>query len=200
VVCKAPKTAFYFIQSAMTGFTTSTFLSRNRVSLKEAFEGLELCEGKLSRTVLRGLDGSNPVRLLGDRGPMGLAIKKPQESLITCDPHLSRTARRLLSRGFMTFSALFRLDSHFLQRSAKVLEEQVEMRFAQTVISGPGMRAMNLFACVHSTAEEHGNEHNLPGAEVRHVSLLKEVAKAIILQNLLVEPFRGSLDNLMSAD
>jgi hypothetical protein len=49
----------------MTRFTVSVFLSRNRVSLKEAFEGLELCEGKLSCTVLRGLDGSNPVRLLG---------------------------------------------------------------------------------------------------------------------------------------
>ena len=49
----------------MIGFTTSAFLSRNRVSLKEAFEGLELCERKLSCTVLRGLDGSNPVRLLG---------------------------------------------------------------------------------------------------------------------------------------
>jgi hypothetical protein len=49
----------------MTGFTASAFLSRNRVSLKEAFEGLELCEGKLSCTVLRGLDGSNPVWLLG---------------------------------------------------------------------------------------------------------------------------------------
>jgi hypothetical protein len=49
----------------MTGFTTSVFLSRNRVSPKEAFEGLELCERKLSCTVLRGLDGSNPVRLLG---------------------------------------------------------------------------------------------------------------------------------------
>jgi len=65
VVRKAPRTAFYFIQSAMTGFTASAFLSRNRVSLKEAFEGLELCERKLSCTVLRGLDGSNPVRLLG---------------------------------------------------------------------------------------------------------------------------------------
>jgi hypothetical protein len=31
----------------------------------EAFEGLELWERKLSCTVLRGLDGSNPVRLLG---------------------------------------------------------------------------------------------------------------------------------------
>ncbi|MGA7629534.1 MAG: group II intron maturase-specific domain-containing protein, partial [Terriglobales bacterium] len=65
VVRKAPRTAFYFIQSAMTGFIASEFLSRNRVSPKEAFEGLELCERKLSCTVLRGLDGSNPVRLLG---------------------------------------------------------------------------------------------------------------------------------------
>src|SRR6202043_645131 len=50
----------------MTGFIANEFLSRNRVSLKEAFEGLELCERKLSCTVLRGLDGSNPVRLLGN--------------------------------------------------------------------------------------------------------------------------------------
>ena len=64
MVRKAPRTAFYFIQSATTGFIVNAFLSRNRVSLKEAFEGLELCEGKLSCTVLRGLDGSNPVRLL----------------------------------------------------------------------------------------------------------------------------------------
>jgi hypothetical protein len=42
VVRKAPRTAFYFIQSAITGFIASEFLSRNRVSLKEAFEGLEL--------------------------------------------------------------------------------------------------------------------------------------------------------------
>jgi len=38
-------------------------VSKTASSLKEAFEGLELCEGKLSCTVLRGLDGSNPVRL-----------------------------------------------------------------------------------------------------------------------------------------
>jgi len=65
VVHRVPRTAFYFIQSAMTGFTTNVFRYRNRVSLNEAFEGLELCEGKLSRTVLRGLDGCKPVRLLG---------------------------------------------------------------------------------------------------------------------------------------
>jgi len=81
VVRTAPKTAFYFIRSAMTGFTTSAFLSRNRVS-PEAFEGLELCEGKLSCTVLRGLDGSNPVRLLDVPGtprtdPDGRSLAHP---------------------------------------------------------------------------------------------------------------------------
>ena len=35
------KTAFYFIQSAMTRFTVSIFLYQSRVSLKEAFEGPE---------------------------------------------------------------------------------------------------------------------------------------------------------------
>jgi len=39
----------------MTGFIVSIFLFRNRVSPKEAFEGLEPGEGKLSRPVLRGL-------------------------------------------------------------------------------------------------------------------------------------------------
>jgi len=34
---------------------------------KEPFEMLELLEGKLSRAVLRGLGGSNPVRLPGGR-------------------------------------------------------------------------------------------------------------------------------------
>jgi hypothetical protein len=38
----------------MTGFIVSVFPFRNRVSSKEAFEGLELGERKLSRPVLRG--------------------------------------------------------------------------------------------------------------------------------------------------
>ena len=38
----------------MTGFIVSVFPFRNRVSSKEAFEGLELGEGKPSRPVLRG--------------------------------------------------------------------------------------------------------------------------------------------------
>jgi hypothetical protein len=74
-VRKALITAFYFIQSAMTGFTASAFLSRNCVSPKKAFEGIELCERKLSSTVLRGLDGSNPVRLLGHTTEIDLAIR-----------------------------------------------------------------------------------------------------------------------------
>ena len=38
---RVPKTAFYFIQSAMTRFTARIFLYRSRVSPKEAFERLE---------------------------------------------------------------------------------------------------------------------------------------------------------------
>ena len=49
----------------MTGFIVSVFPFRNRVSFKEAFEGLELGEGKPSRPVLRGPGGCKAVRLLG---------------------------------------------------------------------------------------------------------------------------------------
>jgi hypothetical protein len=66
VVHRVRKTASYFIQSATTGFTANISPYRNRVSLKEAFEGLEPDDGKLSRTVLRGLGPSNGARLLGD--------------------------------------------------------------------------------------------------------------------------------------
>ena len=59
------RTAFYFIPSAMTGFIVSIFPFRNRVSLMEAFEGLELGEGKLSRPVLRGPGGRKTAWLLG---------------------------------------------------------------------------------------------------------------------------------------
>jgi hypothetical protein len=52
----------------MTGFIVSVFPFRNRVSSKEAFEGLELGEGKLSRPVLRGPGGRKAAWLLGTRG------------------------------------------------------------------------------------------------------------------------------------
>ena len=60
------RTAFYFIPSAMTGFIVSVFPFRNRVSSKEAFEGLELGEGKPSRPVLRGPGGRKAAWLLGN--------------------------------------------------------------------------------------------------------------------------------------
>jgi hypothetical protein len=61
------KTASYFIQSATTGSTACVFPYRSRVSLQEAFTGLELCARKLARTVLRGPDPSNGVWLLGSQ-------------------------------------------------------------------------------------------------------------------------------------
>ncbi len=66
-----PRTAFYFIPSAMTGFIVSVFPFRNRVSLMEAFEGLELGEGKLSRPVLRGPGGRKAAWLLGSNVAVG---------------------------------------------------------------------------------------------------------------------------------
>jgi hypothetical protein len=51
----------------MTGFIVSVFPFRNRVSLQEAFEGLELGERKLSRPVLRGPGGRKVAWLLGNR-------------------------------------------------------------------------------------------------------------------------------------
>jgi len=49
----------------MIGFMISIFPFRSRVSFQEAFEGLELGEGKLSRPVLRGPGGRKAAWLLG---------------------------------------------------------------------------------------------------------------------------------------
>ena len=66
-MCGAPR-------SGQRGWSTCTpsrvhiadvFPLRNRVSLKEAFEGLELGEGKPSRPVLRGPGGRKAAWLLG---------------------------------------------------------------------------------------------------------------------------------------
>jgi hypothetical protein len=54
----------------MTGFIVSVLPFRNRVSSKEAFEGLELGEGKLSRPVLRGPGGRKAAWLLGSNPPL----------------------------------------------------------------------------------------------------------------------------------
>ena len=66
MVQPALKTASYFIQSATTGFTAKICPYRNRVSLKEAFEGPEPDDGQPSRPVLRGPGPSNGARLLGE--------------------------------------------------------------------------------------------------------------------------------------
>ena len=66
VVPRLQKTASCSIQSATTGFIANIFPYRNRISLKEAFEGPEPYAGKLSRPVLRGLAPSNGGRLLGE--------------------------------------------------------------------------------------------------------------------------------------
>ena len=53
------KTAYSYTLTATDRFTTGVLLLGNRVLFRKAFEMLEPCEGRLSRTVLRGLGASN---------------------------------------------------------------------------------------------------------------------------------------------
>ena len=64
----------------MTGFIVSVFPFRNRVSPKEAFEGLELGEGKPSRPVLRGPGGRKAAWLLGSYPAMASGGRKADVS------------------------------------------------------------------------------------------------------------------------
>lgn len=93
-------------------------------------------------------------------------------------PRFSTYGSSLAFQTFHDFIGILRLDPHFFQGYTKVPEEQIEVRIAQTVISGPGMGVMNTFPCIHSSPEEHGNEHSLSGPEVCHVNSLKEIAQA----------------------
>ena len=61
----------------MIGFIVSVFPFRNRVSSQEAFEGLELGEGKPSRPVLRGPGGRKTAWLLGNN-PLSLELFFPK--------------------------------------------------------------------------------------------------------------------------
>ena len=58
-----PRTVYSYTLLATDKFTAVVFLLGNRVLLRKAFEMLEPWEGRLSRTVLRGLGVSNGPRL-----------------------------------------------------------------------------------------------------------------------------------------
>lgn len=81
-----------------------------------------------------------------------------------------------------------------------MLEEQVEVCLVQTVVSRVGMGVVHIFPRIHSSAEEHGNEHSLPRPEVRHVNALKEMTQVVIMQDLVIEEGSRSLDSLPSPD
>ena len=126
----------------------------------------------------------------------GLLLRKHFSSIIKS----AQYGRSLALQTFHDFFGIFRFHSHLFQSFAKVLQEQVEVCIIQTKISGPGVGIMNILAGIHSSAEEHGKEHNLPGPEVRSVYSFKEMAQIIILQNLVIEEFRSSLDSATSPD
>src|SRR6201987_950001 len=100
VVRQLLATAFYFIPSAMTGFIVSVFPFRNPVSSKEACEGLELGERKLSRPVLRGPGGRKVAWLLGNQQP-----KDENGRSRANDPEISRTVNAAGTVATMTASS-----------------------------------------------------------------------------------------------
>jgi hypothetical protein len=108
--------------------------------------------------------------------------------------------RSLALQTVHNFLSIFRLDSRLFQGIAKVLQEQVEVGIVETVISGPAMSFVNISAGMDSSTEEHRNEHNLAGPEVRHVYSFKEMAQIVIVLNFAVEEFRSSLDGATSPD
>jgi hypothetical protein len=78
----------------MTGFIVNVFPFRNRVSPKEAFEGLELGEGKLSRPVLRGPGGRKAAWLLGSCPETGFWEAKVVPSLMARRKHGGKLRKR----------------------------------------------------------------------------------------------------------
>jgi hypothetical protein len=101
----------------MTGFIVNVFSFRNRVSSKEAFEGLELGEGKPSRPVLRGPGGRKAAWLLGSDAVNPEA--RPSAVFSDRGPLLSgsqlglRLERLLEVFGVKhVFSTAFEFDSH----------------------------------------------------------------------------------------
>jgi hypothetical protein len=59
---------------------------------------------------------------------------------------------------------------------------------------------MNIFAGMDPSAEQHGNEHDLPRPEVRHVDSFEEMPQTLVLQKFAIEEFRRSLDSVTSSD
>ena len=68
------------------------------------------------------------------------------------------------------------------------------MRIVETVISGPAVGVTNIFAGMDPSAEQHGNEHNLPRPQVRQVDSFEEMPQILVLHKFAIEEFRGRLD------
>ena len=88
VVRPVPRTAFYFIRSAMTEFIASVFTYRNRVSSREAFEGLEPDEGNFHSGSERagqprGCLATRCYRQLAERG----LLPRETHSIVDCSSH-----------------------------------------------------------------------------------------------------------------
>jgi hypothetical protein len=107
----------------------------------------------------------------------------------------------LTFQEFHDFLRLVSLDTHFLKRRAKVLEESIEVSVVQALLPRLRMGGGNIFACIYDTPpKEHGDKHTLPCEQVRHITTPEEVADAVIGQDSSIEGFGGHPDCFFPAD
>ncbi len=117
--------AFYFIRSAMTRFTSNVFLSRNRVSPKEAFEGLELCKGNFHAQFLEGWTGAIP---------SGYSVARPESTIggtLRISTHLAFSDMKpgFIGTGEMTSSIVSGL------RSSVTMQHSIRLSPRNTAIA-----------------------------------------------------------------
>jgi hypothetical protein len=87
----------------------------------------------------------------------------------------------LAFQEFYDFLRLVSLNTHLLQRLAKMLEESIKVGVVQPLLPRLCMGGSNVFACIYDTsAEEHGDNHTLSCAQVRHIGTIEEVAESFI--------------------
>jgi len=63
------------------------------------------------------------------------------------------------------------------------------------------VRSGNILACIYVLSpNKHGDKHAVPGAQLRHIRLLKKGTEGVIRQNSAIKSLGGSPDCAPAAD
>jgi hypothetical protein len=119
-------------------------------------------------------------------------------------PEAVSAIQHSVASTFKKFHDLLRLvmvDTHFIQRFAKVPKKCVEMTIVQPLLPRIRMSGKDIFARIDdSSPEEHGDKHALPSAQVRHIGILKKVTDVVIRQDSPIKGLGSSPNCSLSTD